>query len=745
MFKEKTLTTIIRWGIYILLFTPLFITPKTIFPFSFGRVLVIQAIIGILFGFWLGLIYLYPKYRPQKTVLFWAVLIYFGVIFLSSIFGVDFNRSFWGNEERMGGFFTLFHFFILFLITRSVFSGWNDWKKVFSVSVLASVLVSIIALLNRDGILSLWGVVSDGRVSGTIGNPIFLASYLLFHIFIAFLLAIKSNNIKHKAVFILIGFFNVLTLFLTETRGALLGFLFGAFLLVLGYLIFTKSKKLKILLYILLFCGTMFSFLVWLNRNDPGVQKIPGVNRLITLSFEEFSEGTGGTRILTWGVALNAWKESPVFGWGWDNFNIAFNKYYNPKLLKFSVYETWFDRAHNILLDHLVMAGIFGVLSYLFIFAVAFLMLYKFFRQKIIDNHIFIFFVAIFAAHFSQNLFAFNTPISWMMFFLCLSFIDSFNKNDHLGPDESVKFPYVFFVIPVAVILLNFNLYKTSVQAMKAPMLDNAPMEVRVELFKDALKMWSPYKEEIRADLISAVLNGFMDGSMPSEKMEEYFKHAESGMLQNISEHPNHAFYYFILARLYAEMGVYDEIYFKKSEEMFDKSLELSPKRQQIYYGLGKLYLLEKKWDKALEVINIMVQLDPNAAEPYWYLGITLITAGDAEGNVDYIMRGYKEIQKAHKTGYAPKTSSDLTLISTALIELGDYDPIIEIYEEYIVKERIDGAIIKNPSADFCAKVATIYKEKGEFEKAREAALRAAEIDPSFREEAEIFIKLLDN
>ncbi|NQU99504.1 MAG: O-antigen ligase family protein [Parcubacteria group bacterium] len=741
---EKRLTTIIRWGIYALLFVPLIVSPETIFPFHFGRVLVIQSIIGILLGFWLVLIYLYPKYRPQKTPLLFILIIYFGILLIASLFGVDFDRSFWGNEERMGGLFTLLHFFFLFLISRSVFTNWKDWKKVFTTSVFVGVVVCVVALLQRQGYINLWGIgAGDGRIAGTLGNSIFLAAYLLFNIFLAFLLSIKESKLKYKIILALTGFLSIFTLFVTETRGALVAFVCSLLLVFVGYIFYSKKKIIKILLVAGISFVFIFSFIIFLNKDKAWVYQTPGINRLAS-TVVELSEGAGTsqTRFLTWGIAIDAWKENPILGWGLDNFNIAFNKYYNPELLRHSVYETWFDRAHNTLFDHLVMSGVLGLASYLLIFIIGFLTLYKFFRQKIIDKHIFIFTTAIVTAYFVQNLFAFSTPNSFLMFFLCLSFIDSFRERKQEDAIKTDRIPYILFLIPIVAVLFNFQVYRASIQGTEGTKLQGAPLEVRIPEFKTALEMWTPYKEETRSDLMSIVLADFIHQTVPALKIEEYFKEAELIALSNIEEHPDYAFYYYILARLYGEMGVYDSGYFIESEKMFARALELSPKRQQIYYGLGKLYLIQGKWDKAITALNTMVELDPEAQDSHWFLAIALLTIGEETGNIDYIKAGNTELTRAYKNGYSPKTADDVRILSSALLDAEEYDLMIRIYESIIKRETTDESIV--PYADFCAQVAVIYKERGEKEKAREAALRAAMLDPGFAEEAEMFIKLLE-
>lgn len=77
------------------------------------------------------------------------------------------------------------------------------------------------------------------------------------------------------------------------------------------------------------------------------------------------------TRLLLWKQSIIAFKEKPIFGWGMENFNVPFEKHYNP------YFEVWYDRAHNIFFDYLVMTGILGLLSFAGIFVVYYRQFFK--------------------------------------------------------------------------------------------------------------------------------------------------------------------------------------------------------------------------------------------------------------------------------------------------------------------------------------------------------------------------------
>jgi O-antigen ligase len=149
----------------------------------------------------------------------------------------------------------------------------------------------------------------------------------------------------------------------------------------------------------------------------------------------DFQERTAQTRLWTWGSALNGFKERPILGWGPENFPAVFDKYFDIRhYIANQGSETWFDRAHSVIFDYLAETGILGLLSYLGIYIVFYLM---FFRSIKIYNELknkknlsqdlpndlqrnLMFSILI--AYFVQNLIIFEVLPMYLNFFLILAF-----------------------------------------------------------------------------------------------------------------------------------------------------------------------------------------------------------------------------------------------------------------------------------------------------------------------------------
>ncbi|PIY89602.1 MAG: hypothetical protein COY73_00490, partial [Candidatus Nealsonbacteria bacterium CG_4_10_14_0_8_um_filter_37_14] len=236
---EKICLKIIRYGTYLVLITPLIVSSKFFFPFVGPKSIYFFALVEIIFFSYLILISISPKYRPRFNLLLMVLSIFLLILILSSVFGVDFQNSFWSKYERMTGLLMWFHLFAFFVVLSSVFKERDEWYKIFGISVFIAILISLISLFEKMGV-SIVGASSQG--GATLGNSSFLGVYLLFNLFLALYLFLKTNQEKLQSTFYKVfNFYSLLgvgliglALWFSGARAALLSTLGG--LCVLGFL-----------------------------------------------------------------------------------------------------------------------------------------------------------------------------------------------------------------------------------------------------------------------------------------------------------------------------------------------------------------------------------------------------------------------------------------------------------------------------------------------------------------------------
>jgi O-antigen ligase len=315
---------------------------------------------------------------------------------LASIFALDAHAAFWSNYERGEGDFQMLHYYIFFLLLVLLFQHEDDWKNIFRFSLVAAcgmIGYGVLANLGYPNFISpytggaaptgWWHLLVDGRFEGSLGNPAYVAPYLMFSMFFAAYLWCASRisgaltALKSWGYGVLIAAF-LFFFYVSQTRGAFLGLAAGVFVGVL-YLAFAGARNVRKWSLVTIGILIVLGLGIFAIRNEPILNDIPG-GRLAQISL---SDSTAQTRFWVWGEAWQGFLERPIFGWGQENFTAVFDKFFNPKFyVPGENTETWFDRAHSVFFDYLAETGIVGLLSYLSIFVV---FAWEFFRRRMRD------------------------------------------------------------------------------------------------------------------------------------------------------------------------------------------------------------------------------------------------------------------------------------------------------------------------------------------------------------------------
>ena len=612
---------IIRLGTYLVLFAPLMISGKYFFPFVGPKSIYFMGLVEIIFAAYLFLILLQPKYRPRLNILLIAIILFVVVLILSSFLGEDFSRSFWSKYERMTGLLMWFHLLAFFVVLSSVFKKREDWFKIFGVSVFAAILMSILALLVKIDVNLLGEMGVSSRGGATIGNSSFLGTYLLFNIFLALYLVLKSAGGLRIYSGISLAIISS-ALFLSDARAAILSVLGGAMLLFLLWLIFSKKGILKLagVSLLIIFAIGVLGLMYLSSQPDSFV-------------YQKLVQMASKSRIVVWEMAWKGWLERPWLGWGPENFELVFIKYFHPSLF-LSEYggEIWFDRAHNIIFDTLVASGIIGFLAYLGIFASAFYALWqKYFREKL-DFWIPGIFSVILISYFVQNLTVFDMVNSYMMFLLVLGFIGSINQEtipsqNYATRSRSKIWPLVKKLISVIILIFFcFSFFKFVIQPIRTDayvieVLRSQPASPqRISLYKKTLETSPVGKYQIRevfADSAVSFSQSEAVKQVPVENLKSELDYLSEELEKSTRESPLDFRAYLKLGHLY---NTYTQINLPKlseAEEILKIAVELSPTNQQGYWALAQTKLWQGKFEEALSLTEKAVELEPRVEKSH--------------------------------------------------------------------------------------------------------------------------------
>jgi len=626
---------IIRLGAYLVLFAPLMISGKYFFPFVGPKSIYFMGLVEIIFAAYLFLILLQPKYRPRLNILLIAIILFVVVLILSSFLGEDFSRSFWSKYERMTGLLMWFHLLAFFVVLSSVFKKREDWFKIFGVSVFVAILMSILALLARIDVNLLGEMGVSSRGGATIGNSSFLGTYLLFNIFLALYLitqarqsrakgedeAIASSPLKSAGGLRIYSGISLAiispALFLSDARAAILSLLGGLVLLFLLWLIFCKKGSLKLAGISLLIIFVL------------------GILTLIYFAFQPNSSfyQMMKARYVIWEMAWKGFLDHPWLGWGPENFELVFTKYFDPRLfLQEYGGEIWFDRAHNIVLDTLVASGIIGLLAYLGIFASAFYALWrKYFSEKL-DFWIPGIFSVILISYFVQNLTVFDMVNSYMMFLLVLGFIGSIALTKEVSnqpaapPPKRIPRSLSPLIAIVILIFFIFSFFKFVIQPIRADAyvidaLRSQPASPqRISLYKKTLGTSPVGKYQIRevfADSAVSFSQSEAVKQVPVENLKSELDYLSEELEKSTKESPLDFRAYLKLGYLYSTYTQINLPKLSEAEEILKRTVELSPTNQQGYWALAQIKLWQGKFEEALSLTEKAVELEPRVEKSH--------------------------------------------------------------------------------------------------------------------------------
>ena len=306
-FTSMTLNKILRWIVAIGVFAipaviPFIVTGSMFFPFITGKAFAFRIIVEIIFGAWLLLALCDKNYRPKFSWILGALGVFLFVILLADIFAENPLKAFWSNFERMEGFVSLFHMALYFLVAGATLINekfWN-WTNFFRLNILTSIVMSSYGFLQLAGKIT----INQGgvRLDGTFGNATYLAGYMLMMIFLALFLFSKENNKWWKGIYSVTIIFNLIILYSTATRGALLGLIGGLILTAVIIAIFEKQNKtlrkisIGVAVAVVALSGLFFAI-----RNTDFVQSRPSLARLTSISA---SNSDAQARFMVWNMAL---------------------------------------------------------------------------------------------------------------------------------------------------------------------------------------------------------------------------------------------------------------------------------------------------------------------------------------------------------------------------------------------------------------------------------------------------------
>jgi O-antigen ligase len=715
------------------LLTPLIFSQHLAYRFATSEAYFFRTMVEVTFPLYVYLTLTYKRNRSFQgdplTISLFAAL---AINTISALAGANIIRSMWGNLERMGGLIFQVHLLLFYLYILLL----SEIRRFY----LRRFLLTAIAV---GGVTALYGALvkfhflrgydSTPRVSSTLGNPSFFASFLLPSIFVTLFVFVGTSHQRRWAriVFAVIVLMELYCVFLTQTRGAVVGLIAAGVLAVLFYVVLNGDKRKRLhggIALIGVVVGTTLTFSLHSRFPDKSI-----FQRVFTLmnASTEF-------RLDQWRVALRAIGEHPLFGVGPENYYVVANRYTEN-------IGNWVDKPHNYALEVLTTTGIIGFLAYSATLMCALWCISRGLRKKAISLPGFCMLLGGLIAYSTQSMFLFDTVAAAVLFSAFLALVAMAWRHESENPSAGSNrpagrlWPLVAAAVVSSCLVMALTIYLVNVsgirmaaaleagdrwslanpqmavaefEAAKHLPLDFDPVEVACEYsaFAEALTLENPSWR--RGIELEAVVSSALDMQ-----------------LQSLARVQNDPRPYEAIARLYLALAAIRKAPLdSRADAAIDKALTLAPGKQSLLYTKARVKAAHGEVGSAKVILDNLLQRFPDHLEAEiemarldWYSGdesTALVLA-----------------QRALDAGYLPERPLELDWIGAAYEKQNNFRAAKLVYERDAFSHR-------NNSYDFW-RLAEVCAKLGDKQKAATIARTIAEFDPSRKQEMEDFVVAL--
>ncbi|OGC50912.1 hypothetical protein A2716_02660 [candidate division WWE3 bacterium RIFCSPHIGHO2_01_FULL_40_23] len=298
---------------------------------------------------------------------------------LSTLFSIGTYTSIWGYYTRFnGGLVSIIIFTIMYFIFINELSA-EERESVLRTIILGSIPVSLYGIAQNLGYeKGYWEEDSQARVFATLGQPNWLAAYLILIIPPTLYKMLSVRDERAKLLFFLVAAMAYASLWFTYSLSGLLGF-------GVSMILFSTFVDKAVVKHNLRFVMSLVFVFLLISFLRPGVIKpkvidsINDIRKKFSVSFAAYAdEDTSEKRFGdTTAIRLGIWEgtKSLIFaspknfliGTGPETFPYAFLKYRPKELNQTTEWNFVFNKPHNFYLEIFSNLGLFGFFSYLLI------------------------------------------------------------------------------------------------------------------------------------------------------------------------------------------------------------------------------------------------------------------------------------------------------------------------------------------------------------------------------------------
>lgn len=616
-------------------------------PFDPAKVALLRTIIWFMGGLWLSDALLGARdplrYARGKGLL-WSLVTLALALCAATFLAPDLRLSLFGSYTRAQGLLTQLSYLLLFLIVATRLQYVEQAQRLLAAMVLGAAPLIILGIAQAGGADPL-GLVSDARapVYATLGRANFVGAYvaMLLPLALALLLAVRSRPQRAALGLLLLG--QGLLIALSGARAPLVaaagGLLAFAFLWCWPRWSPQRRRRAAIVALIVLAAAAV-GFLIAIYRARAG---------------------STAARAVIWDAVLTLIRRRPLLGHGPDSLQLIFPGVYPPQLVYYLGRDFFVDRAHNLLLDWLVSAGILGLvaLALLWLHALR-LALRRLSRSSFTNGLLLAAAVAAVAANLANNMVSFDVTATatatWLLLALVVS--PALASQEERMAKSALPLKAPAFTTPatwprrpaVALLLIGVGLAVT--QANLRPLLADVDhrqgalraasgdWDTAVAYARRAVSRWPGEPEHHRLLGRVYLRQALAEGDTGA------LAAAEAAFLSARDRRPQDVAGWTALGSFYYQAGVaLQPAFLVRAHEAYARAVALSPHNARLYVAWSRVDVAREQLEAARRRLQRALELDATDGLAYRLLGDVLLASGDPAGAQERYLQAQRWLQ----------------------------------------------------------------------------------------------------
>ncbi len=641
--------------------------------FEFNKMMLVYAYTSLIAGLWLVRMIRAKKIIFQRTLLFWPIIFFLTSQLLSTVTSIHVATSIFGYYSRFhGGLLSTLAYLTLYFAAVSNLDR-HDLKPLVRSVVYAGIGVALYALPEHFGVspscvlitgefsVSCWVQDVQTRVFGTLGQPNWLAAYLIMLLPLSLWLWQQSRTkLERWLSAASIPLFFTVLLF-TGSRSGLLGFVASGAV----WLRVSPSRRgiaqgvtlLASFVILALLFGTPFTptAFKWIARFSPSsppsaatIERpaAPSVGTVL----ENGGTNSGAIRQIVWSGALAVWQRYPLFGSGVETFAYS---YYRDRPLAHNTVSEWnflYNKAHNEFLNALATTGAVGLIALLTLMGAVIWQLLR--RHNTLATAI----LASYLALAVSNFFGFSTVTVGVLFFLMPAwiFINEIEsaatsrlegvtlKRDRISDEWEVELDgssLLTLVVGLATGLALLSVCRTwandrLLAQAKRQVLRQQPL-IAYQLFQQLTQRAS--REALYWDEAATFMANLATAAAPTDATiaAQLGNEAIAATNRAVTLNPVHLSFWKSRAKVFLYLAKLDPRYYDEALAALEQAAQLAPTDPQIYFNRAVILGGLHRNDDARAAFTQAITLKPNYEEARHEFGQFLESAGDWSAAVD--------------------------------------------------------------------------------------------------------------